>query len=252
MKKSHGPVVPGEDPTSVNATVRRMLWHYPTLYKNRLQCLEELFTGYGNGYEWVNGCLVNKFGYPTRDDDTVYEDVGAKVREAKSRHRAEDAAEYVAAARKHAKLYNWQLRFVRENIDDLVLSSLYDKLEFWYHEPSENYSPIFTIPEDVTRDWLDAAIEYLHHVWNDQGKPFDATRATPKKILRAADRAYARMAKTCKAFDPKWAKTRADMQRRFRRLTKSIVADIIAREKAEYAKDGSGETARAFNAGRSI
>lgn len=43
---------------NVELTIQEMFDSYPTLFKERADCLSHLFCVIGNGYEWVNGELV--------------------------------------------------------------------------------------------------------------------------------------------------------------------------------------------------
>lgn len=43
---------------NVELTIQEMFDSYPTLFKERADCLDHLFLVIGNGYEWVNGELV--------------------------------------------------------------------------------------------------------------------------------------------------------------------------------------------------
>ena len=43
---------------NVELTIQHMYDNYPCLFKERADCLDHLFCGIGNGYDWVNGELV--------------------------------------------------------------------------------------------------------------------------------------------------------------------------------------------------
>lgn len=43
---------------NVELTIQKMFDSYPTLFKERADCLNHLFCTIGNGYEWVNGELI--------------------------------------------------------------------------------------------------------------------------------------------------------------------------------------------------
>lgn len=45
---------------TVEETIQGMFDHYPILYKERADCLDQLFCVCGNGMEWENGELVYK------------------------------------------------------------------------------------------------------------------------------------------------------------------------------------------------
>lgn len=50
---------------NVELTIQDMFDEYPTLFKERADCLNHLFCAIGNGYEWVNGELVEIPETPT-------------------------------------------------------------------------------------------------------------------------------------------------------------------------------------------
>ena len=46
---------------NVELTIQEMFDNYPTLFKERADCLNQLFCCIGNGYEWFNGELVDVY-----------------------------------------------------------------------------------------------------------------------------------------------------------------------------------------------
>lgn len=48
---------------NVELTIQEMFDSCPTLFKERADCLDQLFLVIGNGYEWINGELVECSGY---------------------------------------------------------------------------------------------------------------------------------------------------------------------------------------------
>ena len=53
---------------NVELTIQEMFDEYPTLFKERADCLNHLFCCIGNGYEWINGELVEAFDDHTNRD----------------------------------------------------------------------------------------------------------------------------------------------------------------------------------------
>lgn len=47
--------------TTVDATLARMFREYPSLFRTRLDALDQLFVVNGNGLEWRSGALVDRF-----------------------------------------------------------------------------------------------------------------------------------------------------------------------------------------------
>lgn len=56
---------------NVELTIQKMFDDYPTLYKERADCLNHLFCTIGNGYDWQNGELVFIFE-DNADSDAAY------------------------------------------------------------------------------------------------------------------------------------------------------------------------------------
>lgn len=50
---------------SPDETIEQSIRCYPSVHRNRSQVLDHLFFTIGNGYEWINGELVNPFPYKT-------------------------------------------------------------------------------------------------------------------------------------------------------------------------------------------
>ena len=46
---------------NVELTIQEMFDDFPTLFKERADCLNHLFCAIGNGFEWVDGELVDTF-----------------------------------------------------------------------------------------------------------------------------------------------------------------------------------------------
>lgn len=53
---------------NVELTIQEMFDEYPTLFKERADCLNHLFCCIGNGYKWINGELVEAFDDHTNRD----------------------------------------------------------------------------------------------------------------------------------------------------------------------------------------
>lgn len=57
---------------NVKDTVRDCLYNYPRIFKNKWDIYHHLFAVNGNGYEWVNGQLVDDYYEDEDDEDKEY------------------------------------------------------------------------------------------------------------------------------------------------------------------------------------
>ena len=151
---------------TVKATVRRMLIQYPSLFKDKGDCFSHLFLTIGNGYDWTDGCLVDRF---STDDEPRWADESGDP----GPHERELSPEIDAMLRPqrifHAKRENNQVRFVMENFE-----GIWNEPMMYLHDPYPacEYSALFNMPDDVQPDWLKAcndtsrALNMWLHNWS--------------------------------------------------------------------------------------
>lgn len=132
---------------SVKETVRRCLIQYPSLFRNKGDVYDHLFLTIGNGYEWVDGGLVEK---SSGDDQPQWADESG---DGPANEHPEITAMMRPGRILDARRENNQIRFVLDNFD-----ALFDEpLVLWqpYSDACE-YSRLFTMPDDVRDDWRKA------------------------------------------------------------------------------------------------
>lgn len=114
-------------------TLQYMADFYPDLFPTRKHCLDHLFCVIGNGFEWVNGELV--------DDDNKYE---KRYKLRKPIKKAEFWRE---------ETWNQMNKFYGDlhNLDEKQKIPMQYNFE-WY-PLSKKYSALFTYPEDIKDDW---------------------------------------------------------------------------------------------------
>ena len=114
-------------------TLQYMADFYPSIFPTRKHALDHLFCVIGNGYEWVNGELV--------DDDNEYE---KRYKLIKSIKRAE--------FRHEGNWYSMHKFYTElKNIDDdYKIPMQYD---FDWYPLSKKYSALYTYPDDIKPDW---------------------------------------------------------------------------------------------------
>lgn len=116
-------------------TMQFMMDFYPDIFPTRKHCLNHLFCVIGNGYEWINGELVNK-------DDTF-------------EHRYKIVEPITKAKPRDEDFYNRMLRL--ENEIKEIMGEDYKtncKYLFEWYPLSKEYSELYTYPENITDDWL--------------------------------------------------------------------------------------------------
>lgn len=116
-------------------TMQFMMNFYPDIFPTRKHCLNHLFCVIGNGYEWINGELVDKDGTFERRYKIVEPITKVKPRD-------ED-------------FYNNMLRL--ENELKEVMGEDYKinhKYAFEWYPLCKEYSKLYTYPENITYDWL--------------------------------------------------------------------------------------------------
>jgi hypothetical protein len=139
---------------TVKETVRRMLIQWPMLFRNKSDCFNHLFLTIGNGYEWVDGCLVDRFADPNDDqphwsDETGESNSGLvsgipEIEERLKQHRILEA-----------KRENAQIQLVLE-----IFDAFFDEhVAFRNPYPPSEYSDLFHMPDDVQPDWRHACRE---------------------------------------------------------------------------------------------
>lgn len=115
-------------------TLQYMADFYPKIFPTRKHCLDHLFCVIGNGYEWVNGELV--------DDDSKYEK-RYKLRKPIKNAEFEHEVYWNQMNEFYKKLYN---------IDEKQKIPM--EYNFEWYPLSKKYSKLFTYPEDIKDDWM--------------------------------------------------------------------------------------------------
>lgn len=162
---------------NVELTIQEMFNSYPTLFKERADCLNHLFCCIGNGYRWCNGelvldyCsgseselrshLVNNKAYQhnklsLRAESLLYEE--QRVKEGFYERFDRETAEELMTAR-------------QKTINKISDNEYYDtprkkRWSFYINIPGheeinyfKNFAYLWNYPEDVAPDWLEAIEE---------------------------------------------------------------------------------------------
>lgn len=152
---------------TLEQTIQSMYDGYPTLFKERADCLNHLFCTIGNGYEWVNGELVD--GKDTDDDYIKHlesEFVDGKAFQHNKYSLRDDylANDFIARRFRNADDEHF-------TVEDRVYEILSEPDDVYYEEPIRRkrwsfylqgyteFERIRNIPEDIRSDWAEGVRE---------------------------------------------------------------------------------------------
>ena len=168
----------------VELTIQEMFDNYPTLFKERADCLNHLFCVIGNGYDWVNGELIEGPEDYTEEEQREFETRlkdGKAFQYNKMSLRAEVLEFYRRRMEKHPEEETPLDKKFNEEYFNSIPDDQYHKHERrkrWYfyinipgHERIDyhyNYSYLWNYPEDIKPDWL-AAIEETKALLREDG-----------------------------------------------------------------------------------
>lgn len=137
---------------------------YPSLFRRRWEVLNHLFCVIGNGFEWVNGELVEKGERKIKNYVPLLKDGEA--------YRSEESIRE-QVSKENKKMDEWIIKHNQE-YEKLGISHLINtwpgektekeiaktyNVEFY---PLSEYSAIFNIPEDIKPDWLEGIKEVVN------------------------------------------------------------------------------------------
>ena len=169
---------------NVELTIQAMYDYYPTLFKERADCLNQLFVVLGSGYKWRNGELISSDDRYKKEEIEILKShlVDGKAFQ-HNKFSLRDETIYYDKLRKEDPYYKDPLKsiYTDEEIEEMHqrhINSLPD--DVYYKEPlrrhrwyccqtwpdgkehiqwCEEYIPLLNIPEDIKPDWLEALNE---------------------------------------------------------------------------------------------
>ena len=168
---------------NLELTIQNMFNNYPTLFKERSDCLDHLFCAIGNGYHWHNGELCsNDDDYPI--DESYLESClvdGKAYQHNKLSLRAE-AIHYINERKKESPIHAPELQAIFDEADEKYIARLPDNVYHrrerkyrWYFYLGgycTKYAALFNYPEDIKPDWL-AGIEECKSLLREDGYDVD-------------------------------------------------------------------------------
>jgi len=181
-------------------TIQDMFDRYPTLFKERSDCLNHLFCCIGNGYHWKNGELVSCDASDEHIETLRLHLVDGKAfQHNKLSLRAE--SQYYEDERIADGWYeDWKGRYPEDNIEEMkavrqriiarLPDDVYHKLprdkrwSFWLSGYCTRFADIFNYPDDIKSDWLDGLNECKQMLIEDG---YDVDHPNEHKIDTAAN-----------------------------------------------------------------
>jgi hypothetical protein len=158
---------------NLELTIQNMFDDYPTLFKERSDCLDHLFCAIGNGYEWRNGELCS-CGYTDEYDKELEPELKAKLVNGKAHQynkmslRAE-AIHYANMRKEKRDEYPEVIQKELDQADKQYFESLPDDVyhkfprkQRWYFYLGgycTKFAYLFNYPYDIKPDWLEGIKE---------------------------------------------------------------------------------------------
>jgi hypothetical protein len=169
---------------NVELTIQTMFDNYPTLFKERSDCLNQLFCTIGNGYEWYNGELVSDIDAFPDDVRAVIENrlVNGKAFQHNKMSLRAEALEYY---RRRLEKDTEKDTPINRKLDEEYFNSIPDDVYYkhprkkrWYFyinipnreriDYFKDCAFLWNYPEDIKPDWL-AAIEECKTLLREDG-----------------------------------------------------------------------------------
>lgn len=148
MRRAHAWVVAYE-PQSVESVLAGMFADYPDLFRTLADAYDHLFFTVGNGYDWLDGALVETVQDPAErsvDPMSAYGNLPYAVRQ--------------------------RLQQILREKKDLPKGPVHDDGAPRPFYPLSDYSLITRVPDNVRPDWLDAAYEAAW-AYHDRASPYN-------------------------------------------------------------------------------
>lgn len=159
-------------------TMKDCLLGYPSIFPNPTDVCAHLFAVNGNGYEWIDGELVDPYGeeknltrmkYPFREE-REFEKKFWWVRVIAWFKRSEHESKFLRDRKLKDNARKAQMRWVEKNIDAIVDASpvnTYFGSERGGSYVTDHICPEYAdgldFPEDIQRDWAEALYEFLNY-----------------------------------------------------------------------------------------
>ena len=138
---------------SVRYTVLGMLTQYPSIFPDKSACYRHLFLVNGNGYEWIDGELVDVCPSKT-GPDFKNENEEVERQHGDCHYRSESMDNRI---RLDVRRYNMLIQFALDNIDMIMDSEHVEfKSDIFVTYSGWEFCKLMQMPDDIKPDWLEA------------------------------------------------------------------------------------------------
>ena len=157
---------------SVTKSIAASIKRYPTLYSCRTDVLDHMFCGYGTGYEWVKGKLIDPYKkkgekYKHHTNTLPKKIHHLMTNDLKMRFELEEDwyKKYIEFKIQHASKLAFLTWIDKPDADFKAISNPMKEvsIDIGYRKPmrqlDEKYSPLCNVPNNVEESWLAAARE---------------------------------------------------------------------------------------------
>lgn len=157
----------------LHKTIQQTMWRYPSIAPSRISVLNHLFFTIGNGYEWVDGELVDTGDTPILDGPMSYK---SQVDWSNNISPCKRLKEIFGEKTLKEEITQTKSRYIDDVQDSQYMHDFY---------PICEYSKINNIPDDIKIDWLEGAIEVCQ--WILSINPSDHIIAQRESYRRQID-----------------------------------------------------------------
>ena len=163
-------------------TIIKMILNYPLIAKTNGEIQSHLFLTIGNGYDWENGELINKF-----KEDNEASSIKTAVNKLLDYYMKEDNSWNALIQSKVTCLKSF-LNFLKEQINTIndYPIILAEPLEKYFNNVPDKtilyidkYSKIYELPDKITLDWYNAITNFLLHL-----EPYINDNKEQKEIIK--------------------------------------------------------------------
>lgn len=149
-------------------TIKSSVLNYPLISQTNGEIQHHLFIVVGNGYEWVNGELVDE------SDNQSTQSVNDAIYKLFNEYKRENNS-WIDILKKTSDVKGF-LKYILNYIETEVLAIL--KADTMFDEPLEvyfdkinepllfgicEYSKIYDLPDKITKEWYDCVVNFLKH-----------------------------------------------------------------------------------------
>jgi len=141
-------------PLSLEENIRWSLLMYPTIHKSRGDVLHHMYFVLGNGYEWVDGRLIDRSWTQAHAEKLIADGLAGRDPYARYKEVNDDPVWQLAVDKMIARSIK-EYRAAQDNIEERLRLRGFGSKPY----PYSKLSMFFEIPEEVDLDYLEGAME---------------------------------------------------------------------------------------------